>query len=153
MWKYTPALVKSGIDHLISLTDIFNATKEVYDDQEETKATKTTAHALRVPRGSPPPRVAKDENLPDLVPTDTIDDNDKKETPARNTRYQSTSLSIMDKVMLSCCQMFCTSYQIDPQKVSSRKYPLQLFCELAGAVLDEEKGDLLEYCHVVKHSN
>ena len=43
--------------------------------------------------------------------------------------------------------------QIDPQKAAIRKYPLQLFCELAGAVLDEETGDLLEYLHLVKHPN
>ena len=30
---------------------------------------------------------------------------------------------------------------------------MQLFCELAGAVLDEETGDLLEYRHLAKHPN
>ena len=45
------------------------------------------------------------------------------------------------------------SYQIDPQKAASREYPLQLFCELAGAVLDEETGDFLDYRHLVKHLN
>ena len=30
---------------------------------------------------------------------------------------------------------------------------MQLFCELAGAVLDEETGYLLEYRHIVKHPN
>ena len=49
--------------------------------------------------------------------------------------------------------MFRTSYQIDPHKEASRKYPLKLFCELAVAVLDEETGDLLEYRHLVKHPN
>ena len=91
-----PSLVKSGIDHLRALTDIFNATKEGYNDQEETQATKTTAHSPRVPRGIPPPRVAKDKNLPDIGHTGTTDENDKRDTPARNTRSQSTSLSIMD---------------------------------------------------------
>ena len=33
----TPPIVKSGIDHLRALTDIFNATKEGYDDLEEKK--------------------------------------------------------------------------------------------------------------------
>ena len=32
-----PPLVKSGIEHLRALTDIFNATKEGYDDREEKK--------------------------------------------------------------------------------------------------------------------
>ena len=59
----------------------------------------------------------------------------------------------MDEVMLPCCQMSRTPYQIDPQKAASRKYPLKLFCKLAGAVLDEETGDLLEYCHLFKHPN
>ena len=83
-----PPLVKSGIDHLRALTDIFNATKEGYDDREETQATKTTVHSPRVPRSSPPPKLAKDKNLPDIVPTGTIDDNDKRDTPARNTHSQ-----------------------------------------------------------------
>ena len=30
---------------------------------------------------------------------------------------------------------------------------MQLFYELAGSVLDEETGDLLEYHHLVKHPN
>ena len=55
--------------------------------------------------------------------------------------------------MLSCCKMSRTPYQIDPQKSASRKYSLKLFCEFAGAVLDEETGDLLEYRHLIKHSN
>ena len=110
--------------------------------------------------GSPPMRVAKDKNIPDLVPTDTSDSNNKGDTqdedihpPARNTRSQSTILSIMDEVMLSCCQMSCTSYKIDPRKAASRKHPLKMFCKLAGAVLDEETGYLLEYCQIVKQPN
>ena len=126
-------------------------TKEGYDERKETKATKTTAHSPRVPTGSPPPRVAKDKNLTDLVPAGTTDDNDNRYTPARNTRSQSTSLRIMDKVMLSYCQMSRTSYQIDPQKAASRNYLLELFCEMAGAVLDDETSDLLEYRHLVRH--
>ena len=59
-----PPLVKSGIDHLRALTDIFNATKEGYDDREETKATKTTVNSQRVPRGSPSLRVAKHKKSP-----------------------------------------------------------------------------------------
>ena len=30
---------------------------------------------------------------------------------------------------------------------------MKMFCELAGAVLDGETGDLLEYRHLVKHPN
>ena len=104
-----PPLVKSGIDHLIALSDILNATKEVSDDREDTKSAKTIAHSLKVPIGSTPPRVDKDKNIPDLVPTNTSGDNNKRDTqdedistPARKTCSQSTSLIIMDKVVLSC---------------------------------------------------
>ena len=61
------------------------------------KYTKTTSHFPSVPMGSPPPRVAKDENLPDLIHTDTIDGKNEGDThdedispSARNTRSQST---------------------------------------------------------------
>ena len=110
-------LFKSGIDHLRALTDILNATKEGYNDREEKNPTKTTARSPRVPMGSPPPRVAKDKNRPDLVPTDTSNDNNEGDTqdkdispPACNTRSQTTSFSIMGEIMLSCCQMSRTSY-------------------------------------------
>ena len=46
-----------------------------------------------------------------------------------------------------------TSQQIDPQNAASRKYPLLLFCELAGELLDEEIGDLLKYRHLFKKPN
>ena len=146
--------------------------------------------------GSPPPRVARDKNIPDLVPTDTSDsddEGDKNESnrlvivcprpitaplmaqatplppipdyrnyitqdenispPACNTRSQSTIFSIMYEAMLSCLQMSRISYQIDPRKAASRKYPLIMFCKMEGAVLDEETGDLLEYRHLFKHPN
>ena len=38
-----------------------------------------------------------------------------------------------------------------PKAAVSRKYPVQLLCELAGAVLDQDTGDLLEYKHLLKH--
>ena len=99
--------------------------------------------------GSPPLRVAKDKNFPDLVPTDTSNYNNEGDTwdkdispPACNTHSQRNSLSIMDEVMLSCFIMSRISCQIDPQKAASRKYPLKLFWGLAGTVLEGETGNL-----------
>lgn len=40
---------------------------------------------------------------------------------------------------------------IRTQQLTQRQYPLQLLCELAGAVLDAATGDLLEYCHLLAH--
>ena len=55
-----------------------------------------------------------------------------------------------DEVLLSCVQM-SKEVVIDPRAAASRKYPIQMLCDLAGAVLDEDTGDLLEYRHLVKH--
>jgi hypothetical protein len=38
-----------------------------------------------------------------------------------------------------------------PRQAASRKYPLQLLCDMAYAILDDETGDLLEYRHLIKH--
>jgi hypothetical protein len=37
------------------------------------------------------------------------------------------------------------------QQPASRKFPLQFLCNFASAVLEDETGDLLEYCHLLKH--
>ena len=42
-------------------------------------------------------------------------------------------------------------YIFSPKAAAFRKYPVQLLCELAGAVLDQDTGDLLEYRHLLKH--
>jgi hypothetical protein len=38
-----------------------------------------------------------------------------------------------------------------PTTSSVQKYPLQFLCDLAYAVFDDETGDLLEFCHLMKH--
>ena len=76
-----PPLFKSGINHLRSLTGIFNATKEGCDEQENIKSNKTTAHSPRVPMGIPPPRVARDKNLFEIV---LIDYSDSEEEGDKN---------------------------------------------------------------------
>ena len=65
-------------------------------------------------------------------------------TPAQNTRSQANIFSIMDKVVLLCAQITPT-LKIDPKQAAIRKYPVELLCEIAGAVLDPENGNVLEY--------
>ena len=62
------------------ITTILYVSKKVYNDWEETKPTKTTAHSPREPMGSPTPRVFKDKNLPDLVPINTSDGKNEGDT-------------------------------------------------------------------------
>ncbi len=37
------------------------------------------------------------------------------------------------------------------KQATTRKFPLQFLCNFASAILDNETGDLLEYCHLLKH--
>jgi hypothetical protein len=41
--------------------------------------------------------------------------------------------------------------QFTAKQADSRKLPLQFLCDFAYAVLNNETGDLLEYCHLMKH--
>jgi hypothetical protein len=38
-----------------------------------------------------------------------------------------------------------------PAQATSREYPLQFLCNFAYTVLDDDTGDQLEYCHLIKH--
>jgi hypothetical protein len=40
--------------------------------------------------------------------------------------------------------------KLAPQRLASRRFPMQFLCEIAGAVMDEDTGDMLEYRHLVK---
>jgi len=57
----------------------------------------------------------------------------------------------MDEVMLFCAQASPKKYTIKPHQAAQHKYPLELLCEMAGAVLDKDTTDLLEYRHIIKH--
>ena len=55
------------------------------------------------------------------------------------------------EAMLSCIQT-TKHATVNPKAAASRKYPIQLLCELVGAVLDQDTGGLvLEYRHLLKH--
>ena len=71
-----------------------------------------------------------------------------KDSPAQNTRSKAQSHTITDEILLSCVHM--SSSRINPKNAASRKYPLQLLCEMAGAVLDATTGELLEYRHLIR---
>jgi len=76
----------------------------------------------------------------------TITQDDSDDRPAHNTQSTRHSTpTITQEVLLVCIQM--TSTTLDPQKMSGRKFPLQLLCKMAGSVLDGTTGDLLEYRH------
>ena len=71
----------------------------------------------------------------------------KGDTPANNTRARR---SITTEIMLVTLEVSQTHAR--PQQLASRKFPTQLFVEMANAVLDSTTGDLLEYRHLLKNS-
>jgi hypothetical protein len=53
--------------------------------------------------------------------------------------------------MLQCMEIPGYTTPFTPQQAASQRYPLQFLCDLAYAILDGKTGDLLEYCHLMKH--
>ena len=88
---------------------------------------------------------------PSLAPTffETIEPNN--DVPAHNTRSR-TMRTITQEALLTTLTKSAASVTITAQSAASRKYPLALLTEMAGAVLDAETGELLEYRHLIKKS-
>ncbi len=57
----------------------------------------------------------------------------------------------MQEFMLQCMGISGYKAPFTARQVALRKYPLQFLCDLAYAVPDDETGNLLEYCHLMKH--
>ena len=71
---------------------------------------------------------------------------------SENTRHRATRRevrSVTNEAILSAIEI--SAVPIRTQRLAQRQYPLQLLCELAGAVLDPTTGDLLEYRHLLAH--
>jgi hypothetical protein len=56
--------------------------------------------------------------------------------------------SVTTEAMLSVLEH--SAANLSQQQLSARKFPLQMLCEFAGAVMDEETGDMLEYRQLIK---
>ena len=52
-----------------------------------------------------------------------------------------------------CCVLKSQIKKVPPRNSASRKCPLKLVCEMAGAIFDSTTGKLLEYCHLIQHPN
>jgi hypothetical protein len=73
----------------------------------------------------------------------------EKDGPRYMTRNQKRVRgSIATDVMLTVMQL--SRPKLNAQKLASRKYPLEMLCEFANAVMDDETGDMLEYRQLIK---
>ena len=69
--------------------------------------------------------------------------------PAFNTRTRARPMTITQESINFALEK--SECKISPARLSSRKFPLKLLCEFAGAVMDNETGELMEYRHLMKN--
>ena len=72
---------------------------------------------------------------------------DEEEAPAHNTQTRKGTRSITQELVLAAVEM--STAQPTPRNIASRKFPMQILCEMVGAIMDVN-GDLLEYRHPMK---
>jgi hypothetical protein len=81
----------------------------------------------------------------------------ERRTPGVTTRSQAqakttmptrrSERSVTTEAMLSAIEMSLIPLQT--QRLASRKFPLSMLCEIAGAVLDPKTGELMEHRHLM----
>jgi hypothetical protein len=71
--------------------------------------------------------------------------------PSTNTCHQRKGRTITEDFLFHMMDVTTLTQPFTNQQERSRKFPLQFLCNFASAVLDDKTGDLLEYCHLLKH--
>jgi hypothetical protein len=82
------------------------------------------------------------------IPLVSQDDNNG---PAANTPIQWQRQTITQDYLFSMLDIPGITKPFTNRQASLRKFPLQFLCDFAYAVLDDKTGNLLEYCHLLKH--
>ncbi len=82
-----------------------------------------------------------------LIPTITQEGKDEEEvTPAPSTKAQQIARSVTQEACLAAIEISNTTPTA--RYLASRKFPLELLCEMAAAVMDSS-GELLQYRHLI----
>jgi hypothetical protein len=76
---------------------------------------------------------------------------DYNESPAHNTCQQHLTQTLTQDYMFHMMEIPGYKQPFTAAQAASRTYPLQFICDFAFAVLNDNTGDLLEYCHLMKH--
>ncbi len=71
--------------------------------------------------------------------------------PSANTHHQCRGRTITEDFLFHMMDVPTPTQPFTTRQVASQMFPLQFLCSFASAVLDNETGDLLEYCHLLKH--
>jgi hypothetical protein len=76
---------------------------------------------------------------------------DEDRLPAANTRQQQQTEMLTQDCMFQMMEISDFKAPFTPAQAALRKFFLQFQCNFAYAILDEDTGNLLEYCHLIKH--
>ena len=111
----------------------------------------------------PPPRVNASQGLIVAYPKEAVykaskeaqttqdhrnhSKQDEEEAPAHNNRARKGMRSITQELMMAAVEM--TTVQPTLRNLASRKFPMQMLCEMAVSIMDMN-GNLLEYRHLMK---
>ncbi len=87
-------------------------------------------------------------HTPQGIPQITQDKTDAP--PSANRQQQREKRTLTQEFMLQCMEIPGYMAPFTAKQAASRKYPLQFLCNLAYAVLDDKRGDLLKSCHLMK---
>ncbi|KAL7530483.1 LOW QUALITY PROTEIN: hypothetical protein ACHAXR_003517 [Thalassiosira sp. AJA248-18] len=111
-----------------------------------TRAQKTK-ESPRLVVACPTEAVVESKRHPFPIPNYIIQE--QAEVPAHNTRAKrNIPRTITQETLLSAMEM--SSANVTARNLAARKFPMQLLCELAGAVMDAN-GELLQYHRLIKH--
>ena len=87
-----------------------------------------------------------------MISQDEYEHDEINQPPAANTRLQRQTRTLTQEYLMHMMELPGErSAPFNAQQASLRQYPLHFLCGFAGAVLDDETGDLLEYRHLIKH--
>ena len=94
---------------------------------------------------------ASDVGGPRQTPVVSQDDYQSVSPPSANTCHQCRGRTITEDFLLHVMDVPTPTQPFTNQQAASCKFPLQFLCNFESAVLDDKTGDLLEYCHLLKH--
>jgi hypothetical protein len=92
-----------------------------------------------------------DVGQPRQTPVVSQDDYESISSPAANTHHQCKGRTMTEDFLFHIMDVPTCTQPFTNQQAASCKFPLKFLCNFASAVLDNETGDLLEYCHLLKH--
>jgi hypothetical protein len=179
--NYAAVHNETELDALNRLSQVFlDATKKLSGIEIETApeeqvprvknspTTQNTQKQLTIST-EPPPRVHKErDDLPHLIPADDSDDKTSdnetstddgddhyEPTPAYHTcaqaaKHKTFHSNVTHETILSVVEM--SFEQLNPARLAQRQFPLQVLCEITGAVMDDETGELMEYRQLMKNA-